>query len=119
KLARTATATSPTAYEATNICRPLRSLLRRCSELLTLLGKQDGEKLSRPRCAGVGRYCMKLPRSFQKHLAGRVGGLRSISDLRPDLPFEHVCNGDSRMMVRRRFLSGPVGDFHCRHRPAF
>ena len=50
--------------------------------------------------AGIVRDRVQLSRSFQKHLAGRVGFLRPLADLGVDLSFQNVGNRNPRVPVR-------------------
>jgi hypothetical protein len=53
---------------------------------------------------------------LDEHLTGCIGGFRLIPDLRANLSFEHVHNGDTRMAVCRRTLARPIRNFYGSNR---
>ena len=61
---------------------------------------------------------MQLSGRFEEHLTDAVGLFRIVADLRSNLAFEHVGDGNARMAMRGRALARTVGDLDDRHRPA-
>ena len=76
--------------------RRLHSLRRR-GDRGAFSASQQFRRLGR---AGIVRDRVQLSRSFQKHLAGRVGFLWPLADLGVDLSFHNVGNRNPRVPVR-------------------
>ena len=60
---------------------------------------------------------MKLVGGFEEDLSRCVRLLRAIANLRADLAFEHISDGDARMAVRAGTFARPIGHFNHRGSP--
>lgn len=81
---------------------PALATSRRRSQRLPFLCHQNREEFCRLCRTCIPRHAMQLPRRLHKHLPRSISFLRPVSDLRPDLPFQHINNRDPRMSVWRR-----------------